>query len=56
MAFLIPHKKNPKCAEHLCPVEIRIPANEIGNAHGERWYCEECKGEPEVIVCKRFYF
>ncbi len=42
-------KKNPICEKHKTPVVITIPANEFGNAHGERWFCEECKGSPEEI-------
>lgn len=45
-------KKEVKCKIHNTPVKITIPANEFGNTHGERWYCEECKGEPEAIIFK----
>jgi hypothetical protein len=37
------------CSEHGEPVTIRIPVNEFGNAHGERWHCPKCTGEPQKI-------
>jgi hypothetical protein len=32
------------------PVKIIVPANEIGNAHGERWSCPKCEKEPKKII------
>ena len=50
MAIVKPIKKNPRCEKHGCPIVIKIPVDEIGNAYGERWFCEECEGEPHFIT------
>lgn len=53
MAHLKETRKDPRCVKHDIPVEIFIPKDEFGNAHGERWRCEKCidqpKNEPEKI-------
>ena len=41
---------NPKCEKHGIPVKIIVPLNEKGNAHGERWICDICVGEPKMIT------
>lgn len=45
-------KREAKCRIHDTPVKITIPADRFGNAHGEEWFCEECKGSPENILVK----
>lgn len=53
MAEIKLSKIDPRCAHCGELVTVVVPANEFGNAHGERWLCEHaklsCRAEENIV-------